>query len=69
MEAISVHKKIRITSSPQCSSGIVERAKLAFLAWGDFHPRSRFARSTIPMEKCGLLIVYSCSITRPLLRK
>ena len=24
-----------------------------FLAWGDFHARSRFARSTIPEEKCG----------------
>ena len=25
--------------------------RLAFLAWGDFHARSRFARSTIPEEK------------------
>ena len=24
-----------------------------FLAWGDFHARSRFARSTIPEEKWG----------------
>ena len=24
-----------------------------FLAWGDFHARSRFARSTIPKEKWG----------------
>ena len=45
----------------------VERAKLEralkspharkgdtpFLAWGDFHARSRFARSTIPEEKWG----------------
>ena len=31
---------------------------LAFLAWGDFHARSRFARSTIPEEKWGLLVVY-----------
>ena len=30
---------------------------LAFLA-GDFHARSRFARSTIPEEKWGLLVVY-----------
>ena len=29
-----------------------------FLAWGDFHARSRFARSTIPEEKWGLLVVY-----------
>ena len=28
------------------------------LAWGDFHARSRFARSTIPEEKWGLLVVY-----------
>ena len=32
------------------SSGIVEREKRA---WGDFHARSRFARSTIPEEKWG----------------
>ena len=25
-----------------------------FLAWGDFHAHSRFARSTIPEEKWGL---------------
>ena len=25
---------------------------------GDFHARSRFARSTIPEEKWGLLVVY-----------
>ena len=24
-----------------------------FFAWGDFHARSRFARSTIPKEKWG----------------
>ena len=29
-----------------------------FLAWGDFHARSRFARSTIPEEKSSLLVVY-----------
>ena len=36
-------------------SGIVERAKreFAFLAWGDFHARSRFDRSSIPEEKWG----------------
>ena len=31
--------------------------RLAFLAWGDFHARSRFARPTIPQEKWGLLVV------------
>ena len=30
-----------------------------FLAWGDFHARSRFARYTIPEEKLGLLVVYA----------
>ena len=30
----------------------------AFLAWGDLHARSRFARSTIPEEKWRLLVVY-----------
>ena len=29
------------------------------LAWGDFHSRSRFARSTIPEENGGLLVVYA----------
>ena len=26
-------------------------ARLVFLAWGDFHARPRFARSTVPEEK------------------
>ena len=48
---------------PHFSSGIVERAKREiflsprrvspFLAWVDFHARSRFARSAIPEEKWG----------------
>ena len=32
--------------------------KIAFLTWVNFHARSRFARSTIPEEKWGLLVVY-----------
>ena len=32
--------------------------RLAFLAWGDFHARSCFARSSIPNEKWGPLEVY-----------
>ena len=37
----------------------------AFLAWGDFHARSRFTRSTIPEERWGLLIAYlRCHHTR-----
>ena len=31
--------------------------RLSFLEWGDFHARSRFARSIIPEEKWGLLVV------------
>ena len=31
--------------------------RLPFLAWGDFYARSRFARSSIPEEKWGLLVV------------
>ena len=29
-----------------------------FLAWGDFHARSRFARSTIPEEKWGPFLAW-----------
>ena len=32
-----------------------------FLAWGDFHARSRFARSTLHEEKCGT----TCSLGQP----
>ena len=31
--------------------------RLPFLVWGDFHACSRFARSTIPEGKWGLLVV------------
>ena len=30
-----------------------EKRRHAFLAWGDFHARSRFARSAISEEKWG----------------
>ena len=45
-----------------------------FLAWGDFHARSRFARSTIPEEKWGTtrsLVTYKLIIfaTHPNLRR
>ena len=33
--------------------------RLAFLAWGNFHARSRFARSSILEGKWGQLVVYS----------
>ena len=51
-----------INSSPYFSSGIVERAsveitRLAFLVCGGFNERLRFARSTVPEEKWGLLVV------------
>ena len=58
------HIYIRLRVVPHFSSGIVERAKRErawksprrvspFLAWGDFHARSRFARSTISEEIWG----------------
>ena len=37
---------------------------LASLMWGDLHARPRFARSTIPEEKWGLLVVYHRSNAR-----
>ena len=54
---------------PHFSSGIVDRAKRqrarkspharkGDTRRGDFHARSRFARSTIPEENWGLLVVY-----------
>ena len=39
------------------------REKSPFLAWGDFHARLRFARSTIPEEKWGT--TRSLNIHRP----
>ena len=66
---IAYHHHFRLRVVPHYSSGTVERAKRArenhptreketrgvspFLAWGHFHARSRFARSTIPEEKWG----------------
>ena len=38
---------------------ITPREGERFLAWGDFHARLSFARSTIPEEKWGLLVVYA----------
>ena len=34
-----------------------EAGESPFLAWGDFHARLRFTRSTIPKQKWGLLVV------------
>ena len=56
--------RARLRVVPYFSSGIVERAKRerarkasgGFLAWGNFHARSRFARSTIPEENKGVLV-------------
>ena len=65
----SGYVSVRLRVVPHFSSGIVERVKrerawkspharrarrvLPFLAWGDFHARSRLAPSTIPEEKWG----------------
>ena len=40
------------------SSCKASETRNAFLAWDDFHARSPFARSTIPEDKRGLLVVY-----------
>ena len=58
-------EKGRLRVVPPFSSETVERAKheracltplrLAFLAWSDFHARSRFAPSTILHEKWGVI--------------
>ena len=39
-----------------------------FLAWGDFHARSRFARSTIPEEKWGTTCSLSFRFPMPIER-
>ena len=44
--------------SPHARNVSLSPPRLAFLACGDSHERLRFARSTIPEEKWGLLVVY-----------
>ena len=44
-------------------------SSLAFLAWGDFHARLRVARSSIPEEKWGLLVVYGAATTFVIARR
>ena len=48
-------KRERARKSPHARKGDTRRGERVspFLAWGDFHARSRFARSTIPEEKWG----------------
>ena len=52
-------KRERAWKSPLARNGdtrlifLSPRRVSPFLAWGDFHARSRFARSTIPEEKWG----------------
>ena len=43
--------------------------RLVFLAWGDFHARSRFAHFTIHEEKWALLVVYNIIEFRPQMQK
>ena len=55
-------KRERAWKSPHARKGdtfLSPRRVSPFLAWGDFHARSRFAHSTIPEEKWGLLVVYT----------
>ena len=49
-------KRERAWKSPRARKGLIflsPRRVSPFLAWGDFHARSRFARPTIPEEKWG----------------
>ena len=39
--------------SPHARKGLSPRRVSPFLAWGDFHARSRFTRSTLREEKWG----------------
>ena len=61
-DAVGRENEQRISSKASATVSVVPfislcPSRLAFLAWGDFHTRLRFARSTIPDEKRGLLVV------------
>ena len=59
-------KRERVKISPtrkKRRGGREKNDHVSRLAWGDFHARSRFARSTIPEEKWGLLVVYGPTYT------
>ena len=56
-----IESRERAWKLPQARKGDTRREESRvspFLAWGNFHARSRFARSTIPEEKRGLLVVW-----------
>ena len=60
LEEYSDDKGIEYTHLRRERRDAVRKARplrLAFLAWGDFHARLRFPRSTILEEKWGLLVV------------
>ena len=48
-------ERVKITPREKGDTRRGERNMSPFLAWGDFHARSRFARSTIPEEKWGTI--------------
>ena len=53
---LSTHAPLRFNSSMSSLLGAFDSLsppRLAFLAWGDFQARSRFARLTIPEDKWG----------------
>ena len=70
-------KRERAWKSPLARKGdtrlifLSPRRVSPFLAWGDFHARSRFARSTIPEEKWGttrsLFQMYILSLSYPII--
>ena len=53
-------KRERAWKSPHARKAdtLSPRRVLPFLAWGDFHARSRFARITIPEKNGGLPVVF-----------
>ena len=57
--ASETRERVKITprEKGETRRGEFSPPRLSFLEWGDFHTRSRFARSTIPEEKWGLLVV------------
>ena len=53
-------KRERAWKSPHECKGVSPRRVSPFLACGEFHARSRFARSTIPEEKWGTTRSLAC---------
>ena len=57
-QVVPIVERAKRENSPHARIFLSPRRVSPFLAWGDFHACSRFARSTIPEEKWGLLVLY-----------